>query len=36
MDGTVHDETLAKLVNAFAAALADWVDLIKHGRAKLA
>ena len=36
MDGTVHDETLGTFVNAFAAALADWVDLIKHGRAKLA
>lgn len=36
MDGTVHDETLAKLVKGFAAALADWVDLISHGRAKLA
>jgi chromate reductase len=36
MDGTVHDETLAKLVKAFAAALADWVDLIREGRAKLA
>lgn len=36
MDGTVHDETLAKLVSGFAAALGDWVDLIGHGRAKLA
>ena len=36
MDGTIHDETLAKLVTGFAAALADWVDLIKQGRAKLA
>ena len=36
MDGSVHDETLGTFVNAFAAALADWVDLIKHGRAKLA
>jgi chromate reductase len=36
MDGTIHDATLAKLVTAFATALADWVDLIGHGRAKLA
>ena len=25
MDGTIHDETLAKLVTGFAAALGDWV-----------
>ena len=31
-----HDEMLAKLVTAFATALADWIDLIGHGRAKLA
>ena len=36
MDGTVNDPVLAKLVTGFAAALADWVDLIRHGRAKLA
>ena len=36
MDGTIHDDTLAKFVTGFAAALADWVDLIRHGRAKLA
>ena len=35
-DGTIHDEMLGKLVTAFAAAFADWVDLIRHGRAKLA
>lgn len=35
-DGTIHDEVLAKLVPAFASAFADWVDLIRHGRAKLA
>lgn len=26
-DGTINDETLGKLVNGFAAAFADWVDL---------
>ena len=36
VDGTIHDEALAKFVTGFAAALADWVDLIGHGRAKLA
>ena len=36
MDGTIHDDTLAKFVAGFAAALVDWVDLIRHGRAKLA
>lgn len=36
MDGTIHDDTLAKFVAGFAAALADWVDVIRHGRAKLA
>lgn len=35
-DGTIHDETLAKLVNGFANALADWYDLIRQGRDKLA
>jgi chromate reductase len=36
MDGTIHDEMLAKFVRAFASALADWFDLIRHGRSKLA
>ena len=36
VDGTIHDEMLAKFVTGFAAALADWIDLIGHGRAKLA
>ena len=36
LDGTLHDETLAKFVPAFAAAFADWVNLIRHGRDKLA
>ncbi len=36
LDGTVHDPMVAKLVTGFAAALVDWVDLIGHGRAKLA
>ena len=36
LDGAIHDEMLAKLVTAFAAALAGWIDLIGHGRAKLA
>ena len=35
-DGPIADETLAKLVAGFAAALADWFDLISAGRAKLA
>ena len=35
-DGTVSDEMLGKLVTGFATAFADWVDLIGHGRAKLA
>ena len=35
-DGTVHDAMLAKLVKGFAGALADWYDLISHGRSKLA
>lgn len=35
-DGTISDGDLAKLVSGFAVALADWVDLIRHGRAKLA
>ena len=32
MDGTVHDETLGTFVNAFAAALADWVDRMRAVR----
>ena len=36
VDGTIHDEMLAKFVTGFAAALADWIDLIGHGPAKLA
>lgn len=36
MDGTIHDEMLAKFVRLFASALADWFDLIRHGREKLA
>ncbi len=35
-DGGIKDEKLAGFVSAFAAAFADWVDLIGHGRAKLA
>ena len=35
-DGTIHDEMLAKLVKGFAGALADWYDLIREGRSKLA
>lgn len=35
-DGTIHDETLAKLVHAFAKAMVDWFDLIDAGRAKIA
>ena len=35
-DGTINDEMLGKLVTGFATAFADWVDLIVHGRAKLA
>ena len=35
-DGTIHDDAVAKLVTAFAAAFADWIDLIRHGRDKLA
>lgn len=35
-DGTVQDETLAKFVAAFAAAFADWVDLIQRGRGLIA
>ncbi|WP_324808841.1 NAD(P)H-dependent oxidoreductase [Sphingomonas sp. LY29] len=35
-DGTINDEMLGKLVKAFASSLADWVDLIRHGRSKLA
>ena len=34
-DGTINDEALAKFVTGFAAALADWVDLIHKGRAAL-
>ena len=36
MDGTIHDDMLAKLVKGFAGALADWYDLIREGRSKLA
>lgn len=35
-DGTINDETLAKLVDAFAKAMVDWFDLIAAGRAKIA
>ena len=35
-DGTIQDETLAKLVDAFAKAMVDWFDLIAAGRAKIA
>ena len=35
-DGTISDEMLGKFVSGFAAAFADWVDLIVAGRAKLA
>ena len=35
-DGTINDPMLAKFVTAFAAAFADWVDLIAAGRASLA
>ena len=35
-DGTVHDDMVAKLVTGFAAALADWVDLISRGCDQLA
>lgn len=36
MDGTIRDEMLAKFVNGFAGALADWYDLIREGRSRLA
>jgi chromate reductase len=36
VDGTINDETLGKLVKAFADAFVDWVDVISLGRAKLA
>jgi chromate reductase, NAD(P)H dehydrogenase (quinone) len=36
LDGTVHDETVQKLVVKFAAAFANWVDLIRAGCAKIA
>ena len=36
MDGTIHDEMLAKFVKGFAGALAGWYDLIREGRSKLA
>jgi chromate reductase len=36
LDGTVGDEMVGKLVNAFANAFADWVSLIAAGRASLA
>lgn len=35
-DGTINDETLAKLVESFAKAMVDWFDLIAAGRAQLA
>ena len=35
-DGTIHDDMLTKLVKDFAGALADWYDLIREGRSKLA
>lgn len=35
-DGTINDETLAKLVESFAKAMVDWFDLIAAGRAKIA
>lgn len=35
-DGTIRDEALAKVVKGFAAALADWFDLIHAGSAKIA
>jgi chromate reductase, NAD(P)H dehydrogenase (quinone) len=35
-DGGIADEKLAGFVTAFASAFADWVDLIGHGRSKLA
>lgn len=36
MDGTIHDEMLGKLVSGFALAFADWVEIVRHGRDKLA
>lgn len=36
VDGGIRDEKLAGFVSAFAAAFADWVDLIGHGQSKLA
>jgi len=36
LDGTVHDERLARQIRAFAAAFADWVDLIRGAQSKLA
>ncbi len=35
-DGTINDDALGKLVAGFAAAMADWVTLIHHGRASIA
>jgi len=35
-DGTINDQALAKFVRGFAAAFADWVDLIVKGRAAIA
>ncbi len=35
-DGTINDEMVAKLVKAFGAAFADWVDLIRHGQSRIA
>lgn len=34
--GTINDDTLAKLVKGFAAAFANWVDLIRKGRGDIA
>lgn len=36
LDGTIHDETVRKIATKFAAAFADWVDLIRAGCAKIA
>jgi chromate reductase len=34
-DGSINDDTLAKLVASFTAAFADWVDLIRRGRGQI-
>ncbi len=36
LDGTVNDATVQKLVQRFAKAFADWVDLVRAGCAKIA